>query len=56
MIYVDVIIEDVEPDEYARLEMHDRLSLEEGEPAVRVIHARDLTESEKRRFRRRTRG
>lgn len=56
VVFVDVLIEDVEPDEYAGLTLSEKMALEDGERAVRVIHARDLTETEKRRYRRRTRG
>src|SRR4051812_4757516 len=41
VLFVYAPIEDVEPDEYARLQLHERIALEEGEQAVRVIHARD---------------
>jgi uncharacterized DUF497 family protein len=53
VIYVLVAIEDVEVDEFEHLQLHERLALEHGAKAVRVIHARDLTDSEKRRSRRR---
>lgn len=54
VVFVYVAVDDVEADEYERLELYDKLALAEGEEAVRVIHARDLTEAEKRRLRRRT--
>jgi hypothetical protein len=55
VIYVYAAIDDVEPDEYQRLRPEERLALERKEEAIRIIHARDLTESEKRRWRRRGR-
>lgn len=55
VIFVHVPIEKVEPDEFEALELHEQLDLEAGAEAVRVIHARDLTQSEKRRIRRRKR-
>jgi uncharacterized DUF497 family protein len=56
VIFVHVPLDDVQPEEYARLAFHERLALEDGDPAVRIIHARDLTDDEKKRFRRRSRG
>jgi uncharacterized DUF497 family protein len=53
VIFVYAEIEDVEVDEYAQLAPHERLALEDGETAVRIIHARDLTKDEMRRLRRR---
>jgi len=53
VIYVLVAIEDVELDEFEHLELHERIALQQGEKAIRVIHARDLTDAEKRRLRRR---
>src|SRR5437763_208373 len=47
VIYVYVVTEEVEPDEYGRLALHQRIASEAGEEAVRVIHARDLTKAEK---------
>ncbi|HEV2295472.1 MAG TPA: hypothetical protein VGR35_16605 [Tepidisphaeraceae bacterium] len=55
VIFVRVRIEGVEADEFQQLEWHERAALEDGEAAVRIIHARDLTDSEKRRLRRRKR-
>jgi hypothetical protein len=55
VIFVYVSLDDIEPDEWARLRPDQRMALEDGEEAYRVIHARDLTNSEKRRLRRRRR-
>ncbi len=55
VIFLRVRIEDVQPEEYQQLELHERAALEDGDVAVRIIHAHDLTESEKRRLRRRKR-
>src|SRR5262245_41624964 len=54
LVYAE--LEDIEWDEYEELELYDRLALEEGDEAVRVVHARDLTDPEKRQLRRRRRG
>jgi uncharacterized DUF497 family protein len=56
VIFVPVLLEDVEADEFQRLDVHDRIALQQGEPAVRVIHARELTDREKRRLHRRQKG
>lgn len=56
VLFVYVAPEDVEADEYEELMLHQRIALEEGEEAVRVIHSRDLTDAEKRQRRRRRRG
>ena len=56
VIFVHVFIDDVTVDEYERLEFHERIALDAGEPAARIIHSRDLTEAEKKRLRRRKRG
>ena len=55
VVFVRALIEDVQPEEYQQLALHERAAMERGEKAVRVIHARDLTDVEKRRFRRRKR-
>ncbi|MGB7156911.1 MAG: hypothetical protein WBD40_02525 [Tepidisphaeraceae bacterium] len=55
VIFVRVRIEDVQAEEFEQLEWHERVALEKGEAAARIIHARDLTDSEKRRLRRRKR-
>ena len=56
VLFVYVYVEDVESDEYQRLELWQRYALDDRDEAVRVIHARDLTEMEKWRLRRRRRG
>jgi hypothetical protein len=56
VIFVYVAVDGVRLDEYERLRFDERQALEEGEEAIRVIHARDLTEPEKRHLRRRRRG
>jgi uncharacterized DUF497 family protein len=55
VIFVYVTIEEVEPDEYERLRLDERVELEAGKEGIRVIHARDFTDREKRRLRRRGR-
>src|ERR1051326_24001 len=52
VIFVYVPLEDVEPDEFAGLRLDQRPALEDGEEAVPVIHAWELTRDEKRRSRR----
>jgi len=56
VIFVHVQIENMTSEEYAFLEPHERIALDAGEPAVRIIHARELTNDEKRRLRRRKKG
>jgi uncharacterized DUF497 family protein len=56
VIFVYAATEDAEEDEFARLRPHERMDLQDGKEAVRIIHARNLTEMEKRRLRRRKRG
>ena len=56
VIFVEVLLDDVRFDEWERLELHERVAMDKGEPAVRVIHARDLTDREKKQLRRRRRG
>lgn len=56
VVLVYAVAEDVEADEHEELALHEKLALDEGDEAVRVIHARDLTEIEKRQLRRRRRG
>lgn len=53
VIFVYVSLDDVEPDEYEQLKLHERMEIEGGAEAVRVIHARELTENEKRQPRKR---
>ena len=52
-IFVRVLIEGVQADEFDRLDLHERVALQSGQKAVRIIHARDLTPREKQRLRRR---
>jgi hypothetical protein len=54
-IFVFVLLEDVQPEEFERLDVHQIEALSTGDPALRIIHARDLTQPEKRRLRRRRR-
>jgi uncharacterized DUF497 family protein len=56
VIFVFAAIDDVEADEYERLRIDQQIALEAGEEAIRIIHARDLTETERRQMRRRNRG
>jgi uncharacterized DUF497 family protein len=56
VVFVRARLNDVEPEEFERLAHFERAALQDDEPAVRIIHARDLTEIEKRRFRRRRRS
>lgn len=56
VIFVHVVVEDTKLDEYARLQLYERIALDAGEPAVRIIHARELTNVEKKQLRRRTKG
>lgn len=56
VIFVPVALERVTQEEYERLHLYQRLALDSGSPAVRIIHGRDLTGPEIRRLRRRRRG
>jgi len=53
VIFVYVALDEVEPEEFTELRPDQRLALQDGEEAFRVIHGRDLTAAEKRRVRRR---
>jgi hypothetical protein len=53
VIYLYAAIEDIEPNEFAQLRPDEREAMSSGAEAVRIIHGRPLTESEKRRLRRR---
>jgi hypothetical protein len=52
VIFVFADAADVQADEYEFLELHEREAIEKDVPAIRVIHARDLTADEKRQLRR----
>jgi hypothetical protein len=56
VVFVYAAVENIELEEYERLTLPERLAMEEGVEAGRIIHARDLSEAEKRRVRRRKRG
>ena len=56
VVFVRARLDDVQPEEFERLALFERAALQDGEPAVRIIHARDLTELERRRLRRRRRS
>jgi uncharacterized DUF497 family protein len=55
VVFVYVGLGDVEPDEFAQLRPDHRIALQDGDEAIRIIHARELTRREKRRTRRRGR-
>src|SRR4051794_34582314 len=52
VIFVHASVEDVSVEEFERLKMYERVALQAGEPAIRVIHARGLTAGEKKQLRR----
>ena len=52
VIFVYSLLEDVNLEEYATLKLHERIAMEEGAEAIRVIHARELTRGERRKLRR----
>ena len=56
VIFVPTAVEDVEFEEYEQLQLHEQLALAAGDPAIRIIHARELTNAEKRALRKRRRG
>jgi uncharacterized DUF497 family protein len=56
VIFVTVPTEDVQAEEYAELERHERMAVAAGARGVRIIHARELTNNEKRRRKRYRRG